>query len=245
MSAEQTGIDRFAETADPLEDSSRGQADFGIEDYSESSLSLYEGDQGTLSLAERRALVELLRHQVLTAERHPREFATVAGPSRLLLSSRLHDLFLDLVVDDERGVAYKTQIRGEGSGNFPALLRDTAYSREATVLLVELRQRHLAERSAGSARVFVDLQDCLDAVERFRPSHAGDVSGDLARAHTAVDSLRAAGVLVSGAEEDRFEITDVIEVILPLERLEELVRRLMELNRPGLATDNASEDSRA
>lgn len=221
-----------------------GERQDGASD-ADSSLSIYEGDEGTLTLVERRALVELLRHQVLTVQRHPREFATLAGPSRRLLSSRLHDLFLELVIDDERGVAYKTQIRGEGGGAFPALLRDTSYSREATVLMVHLRQRHLAERSAGSARVFVDLQECLDAVERFRPAHASDVSGDLARAHGAVESLRAAGVLVSGAEEERFEITDVIEVILPLPRLEELVRRLMELNRPGLAGESASEENPA
>lgn len=213
-----------------------------IEDLDGSSLSLYEGDEGTLSLAERRTLVELLRHQVITRARHPREFATLAGESERLICSRLHDLFLDLVVDRERGVAYKTQIRSESAGQFPSLLRDAAYSREATILLVHLRQRHLAERSAGSVRVFVDLRDCLDAVERFRPVHATDVAGDLARAHKAVEAMRSAGVLSAGEEPERYEITDVIEVILPLERLEELVVRLMELNRPGAPSAGHDHD---
>ena len=205
----------------------------GVEDQSPASLALFDGDEGSLELEQREALVALLRSQVLTAARRPHEFEALLR-HRAVLTSRLHDLFLDLVVDAERGVAYKVQIRAEGSAHFPALLRDTAYSREETILLVHLRQARLVGRAAGEEHVFIDLEECLEAIERFRPEHATDVAGDLARARRAVKELQAAGVLAGTATQDRFAITSVIEVVLPVARLQELIEAL---GAPGTGGD--------
>jgi hypothetical protein len=197
----------------------------GVEDHDKLTLALFDGDQGALDLEEREVLVALLRSQVLSAARRPREFEALLR-HREIITSRLHELFLDLVLDAERGVAYKVQIRAEGSGHFPALLRDTAYSREETLLLVHLRHARLVGRAAGEEHVFIDQQECLDAIERFRPEHATDVAGDLARARRAVKEMQAAGVLAATATPERFAITAVIEVILPVTRLQELIEAL-------------------
>lgn len=200
------------------------------DDTRDSSLSLFEGDDGELPLDVRQCLVGLIRTPLITRDRHPRAWETLVR-NRRILRSRLNDLFLDLVMDAERGVAYKVQVRSEVPRRFPTLLRDTAYTREETVLMVHLRQRHLAE-STGSGRVWVDRQDCIDAVARYRPPSATDVYGDESRTRNAIENLRAMGILERTAEEDRLVISPVIETLLPIGRLKELLAWLQRQNDP-------------
>ncbi|MFX4270749.1 DUF4194 domain-containing protein [Propionibacteriaceae bacterium Y1685] len=213
----------------------------GVEE-DEFSLSLFEGDEGGLRLEQRQCLVLLIKNHVVTRERHPKEWATLVTDTRVM-KARLNDLFLDLEFDRERGVAYKVQVRSEVPGRFPPLLRDAAYTREETVLLVFLRQRFMTERSGGMERVRVDRQECLDAVARYRPAHATDVTGDLNKAKNAVESLRSAGVLGKTSDEERLEVSPVIEALLPLPQLRALVEWLVQENSPeGLGETDHDED---
>lgn len=211
------------------------------EDEADLSLSLFEGDEGALTLEERQCLVHIMKNHLLAKEKHPKEWATLLARTRLL-KSRLNDLFLDLEVDQERGVAYKMQVRSEVPGRFPPLLRDAAYTREETVLLVFLRQRYMTERSGGMERVRVDRQECLDAVARYRPAHATDVTGDLTKAKNAVESLRSAGVLVKTSDEERLEVSPVIEALLPLPQLRALVEWLVRENSPSAEGPESVEE---
>lgn len=196
------------------------------------SVALFEGDEGRLDQAQRKALVALLKHRFVTSRTHPQEWRTLAR-NPLLIRSRLNDLFLDLHVDDEREVAFKRQAVPDGGGRFPTLLFDTAWSREETILMVFLRSRSRAEEATGATRVYVDRQELLDHVAALRPPHATDQAGDGRRAANAVDSLNKAGLLVGPRGGDRFEISPAIDVVLPLERLQELLRWLQEQNDPG------------
>ena len=79
----------------------------GVEDdHVDTSLSLFDGDDGGLTLDQRRCLVVLLKHPIVTDERA--EWSTLVRDTRII-KSRLNDLFLDLVIDRERGIAYKVQ----------------------------------------------------------------------------------------------------------------------------------------
>ena len=82
------------------------------DDHDDTRLTLFEGDDGELTLDQRRCLIVILKHPVVADERA--EWATLVRDSRVI-KSRLNDLFLDLVIDRERGIAYKVQIR---SGEF-------------------------------------------------------------------------------------------------------------------------------
>ncbi|WP_291279010.1 DUF4194 domain-containing protein [Galactobacter sp.] len=208
------------------------------------SLALFDGDAGTLDFPVRRTLVALLRRQVLTRERQARDWDVLIA-NEAVITSRLHDLFLDLVIDRDRGVAYKTQVHAEAAGDTPVLLRDTQYSKEETILLVFLRARRLSERSSGGDRVFVDVAECLDAVESYRAQGSTDVVGEQQRARKAVASMRAAGILAATEDEERLEITAVVEVVLTLARLQELAATLTHLNRPEAAASlsDAQPDS--
>jgi len=206
-----------------------------IEDNA-NSFSLFEGDEGGLTLEQRRTLVLLLKHRYISAEAYPAEWRTLLQ-SQKLLKSRLNDVFLDLHVDTHYEVAFKRQALSEGGDRFPTLLLDTAYTREETIILVLLRQRLRSERANGLEVVMVDRQYLTDNVAHYRPSSATDRSGDEGRASRAVDSLVKSRVLLRTPDPDRFRISPVIEVLLPVERLRELLEWLVAQNN-GEATES-------
>ena len=65
----------------------------------------YPGDTGELDLETRRAFVQLLKGPLVTAAKHPEVWRAVIRDERLL-RSRLADVFLDLVIDDENELAF-------------------------------------------------------------------------------------------------------------------------------------------
>ena len=208
--------------------------DFSAEDTAIDSdpqtLSLFEGDEGGLSVEQRRTLVLLLKHRYISAALQPAEWQTLLK-SQSLLKSRLNDVFLDLHVDHHYEVAFKRQALAEGGERFPTLLHDVAYTREETILLVLLRQRFRSERANGQEIVLVDRDNLVENVAHFRPEHATDLSGDARKAAAAVDSLAKARVLLKTSDPDRFRISAVIEVLLSVERLGELLDWLRQENR--------------
>ena len=193
------------------------------------SFSLFEGDEGGLTIQQRRTLVLLLKHRYISAALQPAEWRTLLD-SRTLLKSRLNDRFLDLHIDLHYEVAFKRQALAEGGDRFPTLLHDVSYTREETILLVLLRQRFRSERANGHDIVIVDRDNLVDNVAHFRPEHATDRWGDARKATAAVDSLAKARVLLKTSDPDRFRISAVIEVLLPVDRLNELLEWLVTQN---------------
>lgn len=209
-----------------------------------SSIALFEGDEGRLDVAQRRALVALLKHRFITPRTHPGEWrALIAHPT--LIRSRLNDVFLDLHLDREREVAFKRQAAPDGGGRFPTLVRDLAWSREETVIMVYVRRRSRAEEGSGQIRVFVDRQEMLDHVASLRPAHATDQAGDSRRGAKAIENLITAGLLIGQHDADRFEISPALDVVLPLERLQDLLRWLQTQRAGDAALDDAVLDDAA
>lgn len=196
------------------------------------SVSLFEGDEGGLEYAERRALVALLKQRFISARTHPKDWRALTENERVI-RSRLNDLFLELQIDRVREVAWKRQAVPETGPKFPTLLYDAAWSREETVVLVHLRDRFRAATAAGEERVYVDREDVVEHVAGFRPAHATDVAGDDKRARNAVISVNKAGLLIGSPGDDRFEISEAIESLLPLDLLRELLMNLQQTNQPS------------
>lgn len=205
-----------------------------LDDDSEYSFTdaLFAGDEGTLDVDQRRVLVVMLKQRFISNRTHPAEWKALTADPRAI-RARLHDLFLELVLDTEREVAYKKQVVTEGSGRtFPTLLYDNAWSREETILLVYLRTRARAEQASGVSRAYVDRVDLLDYVEQHRDDRATDKSADERRAKNAIDALCSAGLLLGRSDDDRFEISRAVESLLPLEKLNSLLEWLHGENDP-------------
>lgn len=206
------------------------------------SVSLFEGDEGGLEYPERRLLVTLLKQRFISNRTHPRDWSTLLANERVI-RGRLNDLFLDLAVDRVREVAWKRQAVGEAGQRFPTLLYDTSWSREETIVLVCLRDRFRTGLASGESRVFVDREDLVDYVASFRPPYATDVAGDEKRARNAVASIVKAGLLIGATIDERFEISEAIEPLLPLELLQELLDSLRTADVTPAAPDPDATDT--
>jgi hypothetical protein len=203
------------------------EEDFDVVD--DASVSLFEGDEGGLEYGQRHALVTLLKQRFISARTHPRDWRVLVEHERVL-RSRLNDLFLDLQIDRTREVAWKRQATSETGSRFPTLLYDAAWSREETLVLVHLRDRLRAGLASGDSRVFIDREDIVEYVASFRPGHATDEAGDEKRARNAVLSVVKAGLLIGAAGDERYEISEAVEPLLPLELLHELLDALQRAN---------------
>jgi len=202
---------------------------------------LFAGDTGTLDADVRRVLVRLLQRRFLVAERNRAQWRTLLD-NQQVIESRLHDLFVHLVVDHDRGVAYKRQVRS-AELDVPVLLRDEPYSRAETLVLVHLRTVFQRERGAGEASVRVDVEELEStALTYFDPddtnvaTHQREIRAGIARlAKDGIIEEESAG---------RFRITSLVEIVLTNERLAELRDWLTSARAAQVAPDDAVEVER-
>lgn len=191
-----------------------------------STAALFDGDTGTLPERVREVLLLVLKRAYISAEMRPTEYQLIVEHEPAL-RTRLNDQFLDLVVDSEHKVAYKRQAVSEGGEKFPTLLYDQAYTREETILLVVLR-RMLSGSTVDT--VYVDRQDLLDAVERYRPETATDRSGDAKAATNAIKNLAGNQLLLPTNQPDRFRVPTILRALLDVRRLQLLLEWLQAEN---------------
>ncbi|MDR3068223.1 MAG: DUF4194 domain-containing protein [Cellulomonas sp.] len=208
---------------------------------------LFPGDCGTLDAQVRTVVVRLLQRRFLLAEKNPALWRTLLA-NQQVVESRLHDLFVYLVVDHERGIAYKRQVRS-AEADIPVLLRDEPYTRAETLVLVHLRAVYQRERIGGESSVRVDVED----VEQTAMTYFYDPADTNPAAHqkevrAAIDRLRREGI-IDEESEGRFRITPLVEVVLNNERLAELKDWLRDGPTPAdpepsprAAEDQAADD---
>lgn len=220
----------------------------GLEEADESSLVMFEGDTSTLFPEQRRCLHALLKHRYLSADKHPEHWAVLMA-SHEVIRSRLNDVFLDLHIDRVHRLAFKRQATADAEP-LPMLLRAGTHTKEETIVMVYLRRRFFTQRQEGDEAVFVDRQALLDEVADMRPDSATNRSMDQSRATKAIESLLSAQVLLRTGDPDRFQISPIVEVLLPVEKLRALWTWLIKSNggdaesgeQPPTATDDALLD---
>ena len=185
---------------------------------------LFNGDGGGLTLPQRVALIKLVKQPYLSAAEHPDEWATLVE-SLQVITTRLHDLLLDLRIDATSRVAYKVAASLTDDVAAPSLLRRTRWTANQTALLVVLRQR-LRLRAVPSDPVFVDLEELVAAMTTLLPTHV-DESRPKAITKSALESLGNLGVVKSApGGDDRYWINPVLESLLPVAKLHQLLEAL-------------------
>jgi hypothetical protein len=204
--------------------------------------SLWDGDEGTLDGMQRDALVVLLKHAYIGSDTYPHEWKTLinsTGPIR----SQLNNLYLDLVIDEAREIAYKRSVRSEDR-TFRTLLYDTSYNREETLLLVFLREQFRAEGAVGSTHVFVDADAMQEYVARFRPARDTDELGGRRKVENAIKALKKARLITAtSGSDDRYRVSRAIETLLPVEKLHTLLAALRKQNTQGASAEADGDDA--
>ncbi|WP_280437021.1 DUF4194 domain-containing protein [Nocardia carnea] len=188
---------------------------------------LFAGDRGTLDAEVRRVLVRLLQRRFLSADKHPAQWRTLLE-NQQLVESRLHDLFVRLVVDHERGIAYKQQVRS-AELDVPILLRDDPYNRAETLVLVHLRTVFQQERVAGEVSARVDIEELEQTVLTYFDPDDTNMARGQQEIRSAVTRLAKEG-LMEEETTGRYRITPLVEVVMSTEKLSELSRWLRERN---------------
>lgn len=185
----------------------------------------FVGDRGVLDPAVRRVLVRILQRRVVFADRHKDDWAVLLE-NQQVIESRLHDLFIRLIVDPDRGVAYKQQVRSEEL-EVPVLLRDEAYNRAETLVLVYLRTVYQRESTAGEPSVRIDVEEIEQTVLSYFADSDGNTASRQKTIEKALNRLRNEGI-IDEESEGRYLVTPLVEVVLSADRLGELQRWLKE-----------------
>lgn len=180
---------------------------------------LFAGDRGVLDPDVRRVLVRLLQRRFLLAERSRSEWAVLLE-NQHVIESRLHDVFVRLVVDHDRGVAYKEQVRSDEL-EIPILLRDEAYSRAETLVLIHLRTVYQRETTAGEGSARVDIEEIEQTALTYFTASDGNIARRQKTIRAAVNRLRQDGILDEESE-GRYRISPLVEIVLSSPRLNEL-----------------------
>lgn len=201
---------------------------------------IFPGDSGTLDADVRHLLVRLLQRRFLLAERNAAQWRTLLE-NQQVVESRLHDLFVHLVVDHDRGIAYKRQVRSS-EVDVPVLLRDEPYTRAETLVLVHLRAVFQRERGAGETSARVDVEEIEQTALTYFDPDDTNVASRQREIRTAVARLAKEGV-IDEESEGRYRVTPLVEVVLSNERLVELRAWLRDQAGAPDAADEAADES--
>jgi hypothetical protein len=214
-----------------VDDDLEYQADVSEDEMTEDApgADMFEGDSGTLYPEQRRCLVALLKHRYISAERHPEQWEVLLKDEGLI-KSRLNDMFLELQVERDQQIAFKRQAVSYTGDPLPSLLRERAHTKEETIVMLALRQRFFAQRQEGEDHVYVERETLMEEIAERWPEDLTNRSAAQKKAGTAIDGLATAGVLLKTADPDRFRISPIIEVLLPIEKLRELMTWMMTQN---------------
>jgi hypothetical protein len=181
---------------------------------------LYPGDTGLLPEPARCALVQLLSGPSLDQRRHPRLWPSLLQ-HEASIRSRLADLFLELILDAERGIAFTRQA-DTGELEAPKLLRRAPLTFIDSVLMLYLR-RVLVEAELRAQPALVDRDELADQLRLYEPAHNTDRAGFERRVHNAIEKAKKNSLLSAlKGNADRFEVSATLKLIFGPEEVEQL-----------------------
>lgn len=198
---------------------------------------LWETDSGTLHEESRRALLQLLRGPYISAARHPNLWVRILV-DEALIASRLADLFLVLVVDHEREVAF---VRNVDHDDAPKVVRATKLTHIQTVLLLHLRQRLMQD--ADQARAMIDQDETIEQLTVFQGVGGSDPAQFERHVQAAWNRFRELGLLYETSTEGRFEISPVLAVIFGAEEITAIRREYDRILQEQLPVHHDAEST--
>ena len=202
---------------------------------------LWDGDPGSLPRGTRRTLVRLLQGPYLTAELHPELWNSLLA-DEVAIRRRLGDLFLELVLDREAGLAFTGNAQ-DPTGESPSVMRTLPLTLVDTVLLLHLRTLLLRTTTPGE-RVFVDRGEIDDHLTVYRPHVSTDHSGFMRRVSSSIDKLKRASLLRETDVPERYEISPVLALVFSADEVAAVAaeyRRLLGDNGDDGGPDDAGD----
>lgn len=186
---------------------------------------LWDGDLGTLSLESRRAFAALLQGPIIVAQNKPALWAAIVS-DEMTLRSRLNDVFLDLVLNEDDGIAFTRPANSgedlhtpEGQTHpMPIILRSKPLSHVDTLVILHLRQE--LSLAAPGERVIIDRDDLRDHVMMYRPDGDRDEAKMDRRFTAAFKRMVEYSLLAKTETDNRFEISPALRSIFDADTVE-------------------------
>lgn len=197
---------------------------------------LFPSDPGVLPDDTRRLLLQLLRGPYVLERTHPRAWAVLARDEQVV-RSRLADLFVDLVIDRDLGVAFARNFEVDGV-ELPRVLRAMSLTLVDTALVLHLREA-LLRSTDPSRRVFVGVDEMTDWLAGYRPATSTDVVTFGKRVTASMQKMKDNSILLGTQEADRFEISPVLALVFGVDEVVAVTQALRGLI--GRADDGVEE----
>lgn len=195
---------------------------------------MFAGDTGELRAETRRCLVALLSGPSVDGQRHPSLWSILVR-DRKVLQSRLHDIFLDLVVDPEQKVAFIRQVPSDDGESIPILLRRHQLTFIDSALVLFLRQR-LTEADSANERAVVSLQEMTDHLSVFEKAQNNDGVRFDKQCLAAIEKVKALNLIRPiRASDGRFEISPTLKLLFSAEDIQMLASAYESLKSPPQA----------
>jgi uncharacterized protein DUF4194 len=199
---------------------------------------LFASDQGKLPLEVRRLLVQMLLGPSIDARRQTKLWPVLLRHESII-RSRLHELFLELVIDREQEVAFTRQILSDEL-EIPVLLRRAPLTFLDSVLLLFLRQR-LTQSDAQGERAVLALKEMVEYLSVFERQGNLDRAKFDRQIDNAVEKAKRHSLLqkIRGSE-DRYEVSPTLKLLFPAEEIQSLADIYTKL--AATAVDASSND---
>ncbi|AHI03043.1 hypothetical protein CFAL_05030 [Corynebacterium falsenii DSM 44353] len=196
---------------------------------------IFEGDTGTLSLDSRRALARLLKGPLLTAQGEPHLWNAVVTDTAAITSA-LHNVFLDLVLDETDQIAFTRMVEPAEGVTIPRVLRTETLKHIDTLILLQLRQE-LALNNPGE-RVIVDADELRQQIWSMRNPDNRDEAGFNKRFDAAMKRISDTFSLLKKTETpQRYEISRALRHVFDVKTTTSIIEEYRRLAEQGRGVD--------
>lgn len=181
---------------------------------------LFPGDTGVLPMRVRQALVKLLKGPYIDGDRDEKLW-TVLLDNRVIIRSRLSELFLTMELDHDRKIAVLRPVDPDaigGSTRSSILRQQRALSRVETIVLLRLRlllDRHVTAQTDPT----ITREEIADLVAHYQPSGQQDALRDSDVVTRAITKLLARQLLLATGLDDVYTISNALPLALPFENI--------------------------
>jgi hypothetical protein len=183
---------------------------------------IFEGDTGMLKGETRRCLVALLSGPSVDGRRQPALWQVLIRDRRVL-QSRLHDIFLELVIDTEQQVGFIRQVTSDDGDSIPILLRRQQLTFIDSALVLFLRQR-LTEADSANERAVVSLQEMTDHLSVFEKANNTDGVKFDKQCIAAIEKCKQLNLIRPiRASNGRLEVSPTLKLLFSAEDIQALI----------------------
>jgi hypothetical protein len=201
----------------------------------------FVGDLAELPLETRRVLVQLLLGPTVDAQRQTKLWPVLVRDERVL-RQRLHELFLELVIDLDQQVAYTRQIV-DLELEIPVLLRRAALTFLQSALLLYLREQLILAEARGE-RAVVSREEMQEQLAAYQPAESRDQAKFVKQIAGAVERADKLNLLrkLRGTEE-RYEVSPALKLLFSAEEILALTRTYERLAEGGAGAFDEERDA--